>query len=152
MHSSGIVPIQPIDKQAVEVVGKQQGAGMVIGKLFLNGAVESFKMRIHLGALGIGMVMRQAKLLQCLGEMLLEFRTVVGKDIGDGKRKKLNDLGKEFLGRQRCVAGRGPGKRHSGVDILTSDNIIFLAKDDQFNRIERYHVAGIQCFEMFGFP
>ena len=97
MHPAGIVPIQPVDKRAVKIINEQQCSGMVIGKFFLDGAVKPFKMRIHFGTLGIGMVMKQAELLQGLGEMLLEFGTVVGEDIGNGKRKQPNHLGKEFL-------------------------------------------------------
>jgi len=99
MHPAGVVPIQPIDKQTVEIIDRQQGADMVVGKFFLDGTVESFQMGIHLRTFGIGMIMEPAKLLQSLGEMLLEFRTVVGKNVGDGKRKQLDCLKKEFPGR-----------------------------------------------------
>lgn len=50
---------------------------MVIHKLFLYGAVESLAMRVHLGGLGVGMVVDEMQAPQFFIKMLHEFRAII---------------------------------------------------------------------------
>ena len=71
---------------------------MVVHKLFLNCAVETLTMSVHLGRFRIGMIMGNVVFLQKLIQMFLELAAVVGKDIFDFVRKELPDQIKEVSG------------------------------------------------------
>ena len=55
MRSFSVVPDEPRDQLAIELIGGDQQLLMVIDEFFLNGAVKTFHVGIHLGSSGIGM-------------------------------------------------------------------------------------------------
>ena len=73
----GVIEYQVINEPSIEVIWIGQKIGKVIDKLFLDVSVKSFNVSIHLGALGIGMVMNQMKLFQPFGKVFLEFGAIV---------------------------------------------------------------------------
>lgn len=79
MYSLGIVENQIVHEFPVEVGRILEQPSMVVNELFLDGAIESFEVSIHLRRLGIGVKMSQMEPLQFRGKMFLELRTVIGK-------------------------------------------------------------------------
>jgi len=69
----GIVPNKLIKELAVEFIGMQAQASMVIKKFFLDSAVEPCHMRIQLGCLGVSMVGNHMQPAQRFIKMLFEF-------------------------------------------------------------------------------
>ena len=55
MRSFRVVPDEPRDQLAIELIGGDQQLLMVIDEFFLNGAVKTFDVGVHLGSSGIGM-------------------------------------------------------------------------------------------------
>ena len=55
MRSFSVVPDEPGDQLAIELIGSDQQLLMVINELLLNGPVKTFEVGVHLGSSGIGM-------------------------------------------------------------------------------------------------
>jgi len=70
MNLFGVIPDEIVHQQAVEIIGFIDIVAVVIGKLFLDGTVESLQVAIGLGMTGIVEVMDHSVILNCLGKML----------------------------------------------------------------------------------
>ena len=57
MDSFGVVPKKILGQLAVEDLRNEQVGCVIINKLFLQSAVESFQMSVHFGSLGISVIM-----------------------------------------------------------------------------------------------
>ena len=57
VRSFRVVPQQPRDKLAIELIGTDKQLFMVVNEFFLKSSIKSFHMGIHLGSFGIGMPM-----------------------------------------------------------------------------------------------
>jgi hypothetical protein len=57
MRSFSVVPDEPGNQSAIELIGRDQQLLMVINEFFLNGPIKPFDVGIHLGSLGMGMPM-----------------------------------------------------------------------------------------------
>ena len=55
MRSFGVVPQEPGDQLAIELVGSDKQLLMVVNEFFLNRAIEPFHVGVHLGSFGISM-------------------------------------------------------------------------------------------------
>ena len=55
MRSFIVVPDEPRDQLAIELIGGDKQLLMVIDEFLLNGAVKAFHVGVHLGSSGIGM-------------------------------------------------------------------------------------------------
>ena len=77
MDSLGVVEDKIIHKFAVEFIRIQKKKRMVVNELFLNSAIESFYMGVHLRAFRIGVVMGKMKLSQLFSKVFFEFRTII---------------------------------------------------------------------------
>jgi hypothetical protein len=75
----GIVPHQPRDQLPIEPGRIHEESGMEIHEFLLDRAVEPFDVRVHLRGLWVGVVVDQVEIIEFLGEVLHEFRAVVGK-------------------------------------------------------------------------
>ena len=76
--SDGVVEDEPLGELVVEFheVGEEQ-IFVVVDKIFLDGAVESFDMSIHFGRFGVGVPVDDAGLIEGLGEGALELAAIV---------------------------------------------------------------------------
>ena len=72
---------------------------MVIEKLLLNRAVESFNVSIHLRCPRIGVIVGDLKLEQFDREVFLPLTPVIGENKGDGIGKEQTESGEELSGR-----------------------------------------------------
>ena len=55
MRTLSVVPEEPGDEQAIEVIGSQEQLLMIVDEFFLNRSIKPFHMSVHLGRFGIGM-------------------------------------------------------------------------------------------------
>jgi hypothetical protein len=55
MRSFSVVPDEPRDQLAIELIGLDKQLLMIIDKFLLNGSIKPFYVSIHFGSLGIGM-------------------------------------------------------------------------------------------------
>ena len=78
VNSFGIVPNKIFGQFAVECFGIKKIIFMVVDELILQGPVESFQVGVHFRHLGVGMIVNKVKIFQLFGEVLFEFRTIVG--------------------------------------------------------------------------
>ena len=123
MRSLSVVPDEPGDQLAIELVGDEQQLFMVIDKFFLDGSIEPFHMGIHFGSFGIGMPVVFVQASNFLIEVLHELRAIISKHRLKRIGKDLGYDGKEFPGSQRSMALSGPGKSEPGVVIGKRDYI-----------------------------
>ena len=123
MRSFSVVPDEPRDQLAIELIGSDQQLLMVINELLLNGPVKTFDVGVHLGSSGIGMPVSFVQASDLLIEVLHKLRAVIGKNGLKRVRKNIGDDGKELSGSQRRMAVRGPGKGESRVVIGKCDNV-----------------------------
>ena len=123
MRSFSVVPDEPRDQLAIELIGSDQQLLMAINELLLNGPVKTFDVGVHLGSSGIGMPVSFVQASDLLIEVLHKLRAVIGKNGLQRVRKNIGDDGKELSGSQRRMAVRGPGKRESRVVIGKRDDI-----------------------------
>lgn len=77
MDLVSIVPDKPINKLVVENLWRLQIRNMIIHKFFLNRAIETLTMGVHLGSLGVGMVMNQMQAPQFFVKILHKFAAIV---------------------------------------------------------------------------
>lgn len=87
----------------VELHGVKKKSGVVVHKFFLNRAIESLHMGVHLGCSGVGVVVREVEILDLFIKVLLELRTIVGEYELHLKWKYDTTEIKEFFGGKRCV-------------------------------------------------
>ena len=151
MRSFGVVPDEPRDQLAIELIGSDQQLLMVINELLLNGAVKTFDVSVHLGSSGIGMPVSFVQASDLLIEVLHKLRAVIGKNALKRVRKDIGDDGKELSGSQRPMAVRGPGKSESRVVIGKCDNVTPDTVEKVLHRVERATLAGSAGFVAFGF-
>ena len=123
MRSFSVVPDEPRDQLAIELIGSDQQLLMVINELLLNGPVKTFDVGVHLGSSGIGMPVSFVQASDLLIEVLHKLRAVIGKNALKRVRKNIGDDGKELSGSQRRMAVRGPGKSESRVVSGKCDNV-----------------------------
>ena len=57
MRSFSVVPDEPGNQMAIELIGDKQQLFMIIDKFFLNGSIKPFDMSIHFGRSGISVPM-----------------------------------------------------------------------------------------------
>ena len=98
VNAFGIVPNEIVNELAIEGLRREQFLRVIIGKFFLDGAVETLAVGIHLGRLGIGMIMRKVQSFELCPEVFHELRAVVGQNEGDGERKYLETEEEELPG------------------------------------------------------
>lgn len=98
MWSFGIVPQKVFHKADIEAGGVQKFWLMVVNVLLLDGAVEPFGVRIHLGRLWIGMPVGQMEVAEFLIKVFHEFTTIIGQHVLETKGKQEAGQIKEFLG------------------------------------------------------
>ena len=123
MRSFSVVPDEPRDQLAIELIGSDQQLLVVINELLLNGPVKTFDVGVHLGSSGIGMPVSFVQASDLLIEVLHKLRAVIGKNALKRVRKNIGDDGKELSGSQRRMAVCGPGKSESRVVIGKCDNV-----------------------------
>ena len=93
-----IVPKEPLHEFLIKEVWIFQIVGVVINELFLNGAIESFTVRVHLRRFRIRVIVGEMETRNFIGKMLFEFRTVVSKDEGKRDREYFSAVSEKFLG------------------------------------------------------
>lgn len=96
---------------------------MIVQKLFLDGAVESFNVGIHLGCLGVSVIVGDLQFEQFNGEVFFPLAAVVGQDKGDRIRKQETERLEEISRGPGSMRARGPGKSETTKQIFTSDDI-----------------------------
>lgn len=69
----------------------------MVGKLFLHGPIEPFAVSILFRSSRSRMVVREVKFFKMLGEMFLEFTSIVRQNKDDGEWKDLLAVCKEFF-------------------------------------------------------
>src|SRR5919112_1411931 len=79
MRSFSVVPDEPWDQLAIELIGSDQQLLMVINELFLNRAVKTFDVGVHLGSSRVGMPVSFVQASDLLIEVLHKLRVVIGK-------------------------------------------------------------------------
>src|SRR5919112_319070 len=151
MRSFSVVPDEPWDQLAIELIGSDQQLLMVINELFLNRAVKTFDVGVHLGSSGVGMPVSFVQASDLLIEVLHKLRAVIGKNGLKRIRKNISDEGKELFGSQRCMAVRGPGKSKSRVVIGKCDHVAPNTIEKVLRRVESSTLAGSAGFVAFGF-
>ena len=151
MRSFSVVPEEPRDQLAVELIGCDQQLLMVINELLLNGPVETFDVGVHLGSSGIGMPVSFVQASDLLIEVLHKLRPVSGKNRLKRVRKNIGEDGKELSGSQRRMAVRGPGKSESRVVICKCDHVTPNTIEKVLHRVESSTLAGSAGFVAFGF-
>ena len=57
MRSFSVVPDEPRDQSAIELIGGDKQLLMVINEFFLNGSIKPFDLSIHFGRFGIAVPM-----------------------------------------------------------------------------------------------
>ena len=124
MHALQIVEEEPACKELVETgeIGEKEVC-VEVGETLLYRFVEPFRVRVHLGGLGIGMVVREVETPQRLIKMLLELTPVVGQNKRHGKGEDLNAECEELSRRKGCMGAGAERKAKSGVDIFKRDDI-----------------------------
>ena len=115
MGSFGVVPDQPSNQSAIELIRFEQQLLMVIDKFFLKSSIEPFHMGIHFGSLGIGVPMVFVQPSKFLIEVLHELRTIIGEYALKRVGKDLGNDVEELSGRQGSMALSGPGKTEPRV-------------------------------------
>ena len=93
MRSFSVVPDEPRDQLAIELIGSDQQLLMVINELLLNGPVKTFEVGVHLGSSGIGMPVSFVQASDLLIEVLHKLRPVIGKNGLKRIRKNISDDG-----------------------------------------------------------
>ena len=150
MRSFSVVPDEPRDQLAIELIGSDQQLLMVINELLLNGPVKTFDMGVHLGSSGIGMPMSFVQASDLLIQVLHELRAVIGKNGLKRVRKNISDNGKELSGSQDAwllVAQASEARIVIGkCDHVTSNTI-----EKILHRVEGSTLAGSAGFVAFGF-
>ncbi len=116
---------------------------MIINEFFLDGAIESFAVSVHLGGTGVGVIMDQMQTAQLFGEMLHEFRPVVRQDIRKGMRKHPTAVIKELLCRKRRVACRCPRKGKARMDVFKGDEVSPESVHKPLHCIQRHQMSRI---------
>src|SRR3989338_5546197 len=106
-----------LDKTLVKFRRIKQFSVMKIYILLLNGTIESFRMSVHLGGLGIGVPMNLMKSSHFYVKVLHEFRAVIRENELKRKRKEIGHEIKELFSRGTRMACRCPGKRPSRIHI-----------------------------------
>src|SRR3954465_16057877 len=123
MRSFSVVPDEPRDQLAIEVIGSNQQFLMVINELLLNGPIKTFDVGVHLGSSGIGMPVSFVQASDLLIEVLHKLRAVIGKNGLKRVRKNIGDDGKELSSSQRPVAVGSPGKSEARIVIGKCDHV-----------------------------
>src|SRR3989338_11477108 len=118
------------------VIQSKEQVCVVINELFLKCPVESLKVGIHLGRLGIGVVVNEMQILQSSGEMFLEFRTIVRQNVLDLMWKDFETQIEEFLGCIGRVRRSGPSKTKTSVNIFEGNDISSNSIHKTLNGIE----------------
>ena len=72
MYPFGVVPDKPVHEFGIEGIAIKQKSFVIVEELFLDGAIESLYMSIHLGSLGIGMVVRDLEFKKLGGKVFLK--------------------------------------------------------------------------------
>jgi hypothetical protein len=91
MRSFSVVPDEPRDQLAIELIGSDQQLLMVINELLLNGPVKTFDVGVHLGSSGVGMPVSFVQASDLLIEVLHKLRPVIGKNGLKRIRKNISD-------------------------------------------------------------
>ena len=83
--------------------------------------------------------------------MFLEFRSVVGQNIGHRVREDLAATVKELLCRFGSVRTCCPCESEAAVDILEGDDVPANTVHKAFDGIQGYKMTDILCLEIFRF-
>ena len=70
---------------------------MIVNEFFLESAIESFAVSIHLGGTRVGMIMGQVQTPQVFVKVLHELRAIVSEYEGEGIREYHAAVFKELL-------------------------------------------------------
>lgn len=136
MGSFRIEPDEILGQFLVELTWILEEMKVPVNEFFLNGAIKSFTMRIHLGSLWIRIPMNHARFLNLFLKGLHELRTIVGEDSFDlvwkALKNGLEDMGCFF----RTVAFCGKGEGEPGMNINGCDEISSCSMNDLLDRIE----------------
>ena len=87
MDSLGVVPDEVVHESDVEAIAIKQESFVIVQKLFLQGAVESLHVGIHLGSSGIGVVVSDLEFKKLGYEVFFKFRAIVGENERDRIRE-----------------------------------------------------------------
>jgi hypothetical protein len=98
MRSFSVVPDEPRDQLAIELIGGDEQLFVIINELLLNGPVKTFDVGVHLGSSGVGMPVSFVQAPDLLIEVLHKLRAVIGQNGLQRVRKNLGDDGKELSG------------------------------------------------------
>ena len=123
MYPVCVVPNKPVNEFGIEHLGRKEFLGVIVHKSLLNCSVESFHVRVHLGSLGIRMIVGKVQAFQLLGKVFHKFRAIVREYEYDRKRKYRETQGEKFFGSEGCVTFRSPGKGVSRVYIFKGNDV-----------------------------
>ena len=123
----------------------------MVNVLFLNGPVESFRVRIHFRAFGIGVPVNGMEPAYLRVKMFCKFRAIVREDVVKTERKQESDEVKELLRGAAGMARRCPGQREAGVDIRKRNYVSPQPVQMFFNGVKGSAVSRMFCLELFGF-
>ena len=151
MGSFSVVPDEPRDQLAIELIGSDQQLLMIVNELLLNSPVKTFDMGVHLGGSGIGMPMSFVQASDLLIEVFHKLRPVIGKNELKRVRKNISDNGKELSSSQRPMAVGSPGKSEARIVIGKCDHVTPNAIEKVLHRVESSTLAGSAGFVAFGF-
>ena len=89
MHSVCVVPDEPINELAIEQLGCRKERGVIVDKFFLNRAIESLAVSVHLGRLWIRVVVGHVQTPEFCVKMLHKLTAVVCQNESYWKWKHL---------------------------------------------------------------
>ncbi len=151
MRAFSVVPQEPGNQLAVELVGSQQQLLMIVNEFFLEGSIEPFHVGIHLGSFGIGMPVVFVQASEFFIEVLHELRAIIGEHRLKRVGKHLGDDVEEFSSSQRSMTVGGPGKAKARVLIGKRDDISPQAIEEILHRIKGSALPGTAGFIPLGF-
>ena len=136
MHAFEIVEQKPARQELVETgeIGEQE-VFVKVGETLLYRFVEPLRVRVHLGGLGIGMVVDEVQAAQLVRKLFLELTAVVGQDEGDGEREDLDAELEELRCGTRSMGAGAKRKAKSGIDVFKRDDISAHAVAQFFKRV-----------------
>ena len=102
VYTLRVVEEKPVHELLVKTIHVQKQCIVVVDEVFLDGAIESLDVGVHLRRLRIGVVVGDLEFEKTGSEVLLELASVVSENEGGAVWKDLYPTFKELL---RCLGG-----------------------------------------------
>ena len=96
---------------------------MVVGILFLHGAVESFTVGVLFGCTRPSLVVREVEFRDHLSKMLLELRAIVSEDVPKGEREYVSHDVEEFFRSDGSMRGGAEAVAKAGVQVNERNDV-----------------------------